>query len=123
MDPDTLERAFEPFYTTKPKGEGTGLGLATVYGIVTQAGGYVRLYSEPGLRHDLHRDAPDHRRAVAGVEGPEDQRELNGNGEMVLVVEDEDGIREVARRVLARGGYEVLTAPGGPEATRAGARA
>ncbi len=56
------------------------------------------------------------RRALGGVEPPDDDGDLAGRGEVVLVVEDEDGIREVARRVLVRGGYEVLTAPGGPEA-------
>jgi len=114
MDSATLERAFEPFYTTKPKGEGTGLGLASVYGTVTQAGGYIRLYSEPGFGTTCTVMLP----TTAGpspLEGPQDQPELSGNGEMVLVVEDEDGIREVTRRVLERGGYEVLTAPGGPE--------
>jgi len=115
MDPRTLEHAFEPFFTTKPKGEGTGLGLATIYGIVTQAGGHARLYSEPGLGTTCtvmlpatEQDAS--RRSVS------DTHDIFGKGEMVLVVEDEDGIREVARRILARRGYEVMTAASGPDA-------
>jgi PAS domain S-box-containing protein len=115
MDPGTLEHAFEPFFTTKPKGEGTGLGLATIYGIVSQAGGHVRLYSEPGLGTTCTVMLP----ATAEgdpVPAPADQDESSGHGEMVLVVEDEDGIRQVARRLLERRGYSVLTASGGPEA-------
>ncbi len=115
MDPGTLERAFEPFYTTKPKGEGTGLGLATIYGIVTQTGGSVRLYSERGLGTTCTVMLPATAERSA-ESSPDDNGDLAGRGEVVLVVEDEDGIREVARRVLVRGGYEVLTAPGGPEA-------
>ena len=115
MDPKTLEHAFEPFYTTKPKGEGTGLGLATIYGIVTQAGGHARLYSEPGLGTTCTVMLP------ATEQGPRrrsisDTHDIFGRGEIVLVVEDEDGIREVARRILARRGYEVLTAASGPDA-------
>jgi PAS domain S-box-containing protein len=115
MDPATLERAFEPFFTTKPHGEGTGLGLATIYGIVTQAGGYIRLYSEPGFGTACTVMLPA-THARAPVARPEDESDLSGDGEVVLVVEDEDGIREVARRVLDRGGYRVLTAAGGAEA-------
>lgn len=115
MDATTLEHALEPFFTTKPKGEGTGLGLATIYGIVTQAGGTLRLYSEPGFGTTVTVKLPattEHAQATRPSEAPE----ATGDGEVVLVVEDEDGIREVARRVLERGGYEVLCAPGGPEA-------
>ncbi|MGH2889295.1 MAG: ATP-binding protein [Solirubrobacteraceae bacterium] len=115
MDPATVERAFEPFFTTKPKGEGTGLGLATIYGIVSQAGGHVQLYSEPGVgttctimlpaTEQLPADAPSVPSQVPG-----------GNGELILLVEDEDSIREVARRILSRRGYRVLAAAGGEEA-------
>jgi CheY-like chemotaxis protein len=115
MDPDTLQHAFEPFFTTKPKGEGTGLGLATIYGIVTQAGGQIRLYSEPGLGTTCTVLLPVTTEPASPARSSDD-RTLTGNGEVILVVEDEDGIREVARRILARGGYEVLTASGGEEA-------
>jgi PAS domain S-box-containing protein len=115
MDQATLERAFEPFFTTKPQGEGTGLGLATIYGIVTQAGGYIRLYSERGFGTGVTVMLPATAEQPPPAR-PEDARDLVGNGETVLVVEDEDGIRDVARRILERRGYEVLTAPGGTEA-------
>ncbi|HET6870825.1 MAG TPA: ATP-binding protein, partial [Solirubrobacteraceae bacterium] len=115
MDQATLERAFEPFFTTKPQGEGTGLGLATIYGIVTQAGGYIRLYSERGFGTGVTVMLPATTERAAPTR-PEDGRDLVGNGETVLVVEDEAGIRDVARRILERRGYEVLTAPGGTEA-------
>jgi signal transduction histidine kinase len=117
MDPATLERAFEPFFTTKPKGEGTGLGLATIYGIVSQAGGYVRLYSERGFGTSVTVMLPATAEPLAPAR-PAQEPEANGHGEVVLVVEDEDGIREVARRVLERRGYEVLTASSGPEALK-----
>jgi PAS domain S-box-containing protein len=115
MDARTVEHAFEPFFTTKPKGEGTGLGLATIYGIVTQAGGYARLYSEPGIGTTctVMLPATEQQPSTPGVS---DIGDVRGRGEVVLVVEDEDGIREVARRILDRNGYEVLTAAGGPEA-------
>lgn len=115
MDQATLERAFEPFYTTKPKGEGTGLGLATIYGIVAQSGGYIRLYSEPAFGTTVTVMLPATTEQAATARPAEAPR-ATGHGEMILVVEDEDGIREVARRVLERGGYQVMTAASGAEA-------
>jgi PAS domain S-box-containing protein len=116
MDQATVQRAFDPFFTTKPPGEGTGLGLATVYGIVTQAGGRVQIYSEPGHGTTVTVLLPA---SDAGTPSPEErpvQVELTGGSETVLVVEDEDALREVTARMLRRNGYAVLTAADGPEA-------
>jgi signal transduction histidine kinase/CheY-like chemotaxis protein len=112
---EVLDRVFEPFFSTKPKGEGTGLGLATVYGIITQAGGHVRIYSEPGLGTSLTALLPmtEQDMAAATPPPPEPQR---GQGQTVLVVEDEAAIREVTRRILARNGYHVVAAASGHEA-------
>jgi signal transduction histidine kinase len=115
MDSATVQRAFDPFFTTKPKGEGTGLGLASVYGIITQAGGRVQIYSEPGHGTTITALLP------ATDENPQVESTAQavqaiGGREAILVVEDEGALREVARRILARRGYRVLTAAGGPEA-------
>jgi CheY-like chemotaxis protein len=115
MDATTLEHAFEPFFTTKAKGEGTGLGLATVYGIVTQSGGHAQLYSERGVGTTCSIMLPATEQP-ADVSGRPVSSEHRGSGELVLLVEDEDGIREVARRILERRGYRVLTAADGHEA-------
>ncbi len=115
MDVDVQQRAFEPFFTTKPKGEGSGLGLATVYGIITQSGGVAHIYSEPGLGMAFTALLP----ATVEVSRAHDQsaaRRAPGGGETVLVVEDEDGVRDVTERILARNGYSVLTASNGPAA-------
>jgi PAS domain S-box-containing protein len=117
MPKHVVSRVFEPFFTTKPKGEGTGLGLATVYGIVTQAEGYAQVYSEPGLGTTFTALLPVTERELA----PADQPVATGNargGETVLVVEDEDAMREVTRRILSRNGYQVITAGTGAEALR-----
>jgi PAS domain S-box-containing protein len=120
MPPEVIDRAFDPFFTTKAKGEGTGLGLATVYGIVTQAGGYVQIYSEPGLGTTFTILLPETSQA-----GPEQsaspQSPQRGAGEIVLVVEDEAAVRQVIRRILARNGYEVITAANGFDAIEAAA--
>jgi two-component system, cell cycle sensor histidine kinase and response regulator CckA len=113
--PEVIDRAFEPFYTTKPKGEGSGLGLATVYGIVTQAGGNIRIYSEPELGTTLTVLLPVTGRAPAGAAQAKAKPE-GGSGETVLVVEDESALREVTRRILARNGYKVIVAANGQEA-------
>ncbi|MGC9668932.1 ATP-binding protein [Planosporangium sp. 12N6] len=108
MPRQVVTRAFEPFFTTKPKGEGTGLGLATVYGIVKQAGGDVRIISEPGVGTTFTVLLPATDEALDELEVPVAVGAPSGGGETVLVVEDEPAIREVARRILRRHGYEVL---------------
>jgi two-component system cell cycle sensor histidine kinase/response regulator CckA len=121
MAPDVVERAFEPFFTTKASGEGTGLGLATVYGTVTQAGGSVSLDSSPGVGTTVTVLLP------AGTAAPsepprEEPAHTRGRGETLLVVEDEAALRDVAGRVLSGAGYRVLAADGGMQALELAAR-
>ncbi len=105
MDKETIERAFEPFFTTKD--DGTGLGLATVYGIVTAAGGRVDVYSEPEIGTTVKIHFP----ATAGQptsKEESDEDDAAGRGEVVLVVEDEPDVRRMAERILTKGGYSVI---------------
>jgi two-component system cell cycle sensor histidine kinase/response regulator CckA len=113
---DVMERVFEPFFSTKPKGEGTGLGLATVYGIITQAGGHVRIYSEPGMGTTLTALLPVTEQAPTAATAPPPAETQRGHGEIILVVEDEAAMREVTRRILDRNGYHVVAAASGKEA-------
>ena len=116
MDSETLARAFEPFFTTKPPGEGTGLGLSMVYGIVTQAGGSIRMDSELGSGSTLSMWFPaSHQEAKPGIASEEPAHHRNG-GETVLIVEDDDALREVAQRILTDTGYQVLVASDGATA-------
>jgi len=115
---DVLDRVFEPFFSTKPKGEGTGLGLATVYGIITQAGGNVRIYSERGIGTTLTAYLPVTSAETAHA-APAPAAAQPGSGQIVLVVEDEPALREVTRRMLADNGYQVTAVGGGPEALAA----
>jgi two-component system cell cycle sensor histidine kinase/response regulator CckA len=116
MSADVLERAFEPFFTTKASGEGTGLGLATVYGIVTQAGGDVSITSEPGLGSTVTVLLPAGSETAVAGPAPQEAPVTAGHGETLLVVEDEAALREVAGRILSGAGYKVLTAEGGAQA-------
>jgi PAS domain S-box-containing protein len=113
MDPTTRTRAFEPFFTTKPVGQGTGLGLSTAYGIIKQSNGYIWLYSEPGhgttVKVYLPTVTDPADRPVGSVEAP------RGRGEAILVVEDEDAVRLLARRSLESAGYEVMEAVDGKD--------
>jgi two-component system cell cycle sensor histidine kinase/response regulator CckA len=111
MDAETRERAFEPFYTTKGVGQGTGLGLSTVYGIVKQAAGYVWIYSEPGHGTSVKVYLP----AVLATERSADRRRRAGlhGEERILVVEDEEMVRQMACRTLEEFGYTVLEAGDG----------
>jgi two-component system, cell cycle sensor histidine kinase and response regulator CckA len=120
MSADTLRRVFEPFFTTKPKGEGTGLGLATIHGIVTQAGGYVTLYSElgRGTRVRVLLPATDQAPPVP-VEELADSKPIQVATATILVVEDNEDLREVVGRILGRAGYQVIIAADGREALEA----
>jgi PAS domain S-box-containing protein len=118
MPQSVIDRAFEPFFTTK--GEGTGLGLATVYGIITQLGGYVQIYSEPGLGTTFTILLPQTDQAAReAAAAPSFSRA--GAGETILVVENEEAMREVTKRILTRNGYQVITAVNGLDAIQVAA--
>ena len=110
MDKDTLDNVFEPFFTTKGLGEGTGLGLATVYGIVKQNNGFINGYSEPGKGTTFKIYLPPHAEEEGPAKAPETAGIPAGRGETVLVVEDEASILKLAQMVLERLGYHALAA-------------
>ena len=110
-----MPHVFEPFYTTKPQGQGTGLGLATVYGIVRQAGGHIRLSSSIGSGTEVAIYLP-HVAEVPAASTEGRVGRVAGGGETVLLVEDEPSVRNVAARVLTLAGYHVLQASDGAEA-------
>jgi CheY-like chemotaxis protein len=114
LDPGVREHLFEPFFTTKELGKGTGLGLATTYGIVEQSGGFIRVESEPGrgTRFEVYFPASD----GAPEEPAPLPADAGGGRETVMLVEDEQVVREVVHQMLQRQGYEVLVAGDGEEA-------
>lgn len=119
MDRKTLERIFEPFFTTKEVGKGTGLGLATVYGIVKQHQGWVEVTSQLGIGTTFKIFLPEAVRAVeAPVDGSENPEPVHGGQETILVVEDEAVLREFVREYLEGQSYRVLEAGSGAEALR-----
>jgi PAS domain S-box-containing protein len=118
MDPETQARLFEPFFTTKTQGKGTGLGLATVYGIVKQSGGHIYVYSELGRGTTFKLYLPSVGEASGKAATKRTPTEVTGGDETILVVEDDEAARSLASRVLKRLGYRVLVADGGEEALR-----
>ncbi len=119
MAPEVLSKAFEPFFTTKGEGQGTGLGLSQVYGFVKQSGGHVKIYSEVGAGTTIKIYLP---RLLASDSATENQSAAasvpKGNGETILVVEDEPDVRNFAVEALGELGYRVLDAQDGSHALR-----
>jgi signal transduction histidine kinase/CheY-like chemotaxis protein len=112
MSPELTARIFEPFFTTKEHGRGTGLGLATTYGIVKQSGGHIEVLSRPGLGTTFHVYLPA-TESVAEVPRPEEPADAGAHRgqETILLIEDEEGLRTLIRRLLSAQGYTVLDAP------------
>ncbi len=116
MDKETIARIFEPFFTTKEVGKGTGLGLAMVYGVVKNHDGFVRVYSEPGEGSTFRVHLPVGGEAGEKEEESAQEASPRGRGELVLVVDDEEPIRVLAKDILEDSGYRVLLADDGAEA-------
>ena len=116
MTPETKARIFEPFFTTKEPGKGTGLGLATVYGIVNQSSGYIHVDSAPntGTRFEIY--LPQTQEQLPAATTPASLTVQPHRGETVLIAEDEEAVRALACEFLQSAGYQVLTAADGVEA-------
>ena len=117
MTPEVAGRAFEPFFTTKAPGRGTGLGLSMVYGFARQSGGQATIYSEPGIGTTVRLYLPRHGTPVAAAAAPAEDRSVAAStGETLLVVEDDDAVREFVVEQLRALGYRVLEASNGAAA-------
>jgi signal transduction histidine kinase/ActR/RegA family two-component response regulator len=122
MDAETQARIFEPFFTTKDQGKGTGLGLAMVYGIVKQSNGYVWVKTEPGQGTSFQVYLPLTKVRASAPEVLTVGKGCPGGDETILLIEDEDGVRQIVSEMLEQCGYEVLAARNGAEALELGNR-
>jgi CheY-like chemotaxis protein len=119
MTPDVIAHAFDPFFTTKPIGEGTGLGLSMIHGFARQSGGQVRIYSEVGSGTTMSLYLPRDGSEETTVENALIVENVGkGDGETVLVVDDEETLRTVISEILSHEGYKVVLATDGPSAMR-----
>ncbi|TDU66453.1 PAS domain S-box-containing protein [Prosthecobacter fusiformis] len=117
MPQDVVERIFEPFFTTKELGKGTGLGLSTTLAIVKSHGGFVRVYSEPGTGTRFHVYLPAYKETSESTADTVPEELPRGKGELILLVDDEDAVRQITRQTLESFGYRVLLAGDGSEGT------
>ena len=118
MSAETIDRAFEPFFTTKEAGKGTGLGLSQVYGFMKQSDGHVRSYSEPGEGTTIKLYLPRRYGDEAALSGDDDIGSERGRGETILIVEDDDGVRQYASEILRDLNYQVIEAKDSATALR-----
>jgi signal transduction histidine kinase len=118
MAPETVDKAFEPFFTTKETGKGTGLGLSQVYGFIKQSGGHVKIYSEPGEGTSIKLYLPRHLGEEADIQLDEQIGPEHGRGETILVVEDDEGVRQYASEILRDLNYQVIEAKDASSALR-----
>jgi CheY-like chemotaxis protein len=119
MSAETIDRAFEPFFTTKEAGKGTGLGLSQVYGFMKQSDGHVKIYSEPGEGTTIKLYLPRREADEAALFGDDDDAgSERGRGETILVVEDDDGVRQYASEILRDLNYQVIEAKDSATALR-----
>jgi len=118
MSAETIDRAFEPFFTTKEAGKGTGLGLSQVYGFMKQSGGHVKIYSEPGEGTTIKLYLPRRDGDEVVISGDDDLNAERGGGETILIVEDDDGVRQYASEILRDLNYQVIEAKDSATALR-----
>jgi CheY-like chemotaxis protein len=116
MSEEVLARAFEPFFTTKPQGKGNGLGLSAVHGVVTQSGGHIDVTSKPGIGTCVNLYLPQEKMPLDSTSQQSKTPSPQNGTETILLVEDEDAVRNIVRIVLTRYGYKVLEASNGNEA-------
>ncbi|MGB9399139.1 MAG: response regulator, partial [Pseudolabrys sp.] len=118
MSAETIDRAFEPFFTTKEAGKGTGLGLSQVYGFMKQSGGHVKIYSESGEGTTIKLYLPRREGNELVISGDDDLNSERGGGETILIVEDDDGVRQYASEILRDLNYQVIEAKDSATALR-----
>lgn len=118
MSAETIDRAFEPFYTTKEAGKGTGLGLSQVYGFMKQSGGHVKIYSEPGEGTTIKLYLPRRDGDEVGISADDQPGSDRGRGETILIVEDDDGVRQYASEILRDLNYQIIEAKDSAAALR-----
>ena len=116
MDAETIKKIFEPYFTTKAAGEGTGLGLAVVHGIIQDHNGYINVYSEPNQGTSFHLYLPIIEEKALGFQVKEEKISIQGGSERVVVVDDEEQIINLTKRMLSRRGYKVTTFTNGVQA-------
>jgi signal transduction histidine kinase/CheY-like chemotaxis protein len=118
MSRETIDHAFEPFFTTKEAGKGTGLGLSQVYGFMKQSGGHVKIYSEPGEGTTIKLYLPRREGDEADISSDSSEGSDRGQGETILIVEDDDGVRQYAAEILRDLNYQIIEAKDSATALR-----